>query len=107
MRRRRNERGSDAHLDLDQEGIPCFAGSRGDGGGTLGGVTNALMIQVTLTEVLRHVAIGVAIVAGHGGLGAPLVGQGLAYPRRVERAPRGAAGRTVAYLTGSLGAVMG
>lgn len=39
--------------------------------GGLGGATNALVIKVTALEALRHVAIGAAIAAGLGGLGAP------------------------------------
>ena len=74
--------------------------------GALGGATNALVIKVTLIEAVRHIAIGAAIAAGLGGLGAPLLGHWLGLPPGTLNAPEGAAGGTVAYLTGSLGAAV-
>lgn len=74
--------------------------------GGLGGATNALVIKVTALEALRHIAIGAAIAAGLGGLGAPLLGHWLGLPPGTLNAPEGAAGGTAAYLTGSLGAAV-
>ncbi len=73
--------------------------------GALGGATNALVIKVTALEAIRHIAIGAAIAAGLGGLGAPLVGHWLGLPPEALNAPL-AAGGTAAYLTGSLGAAI-
>jgi len=74
--------------------------------GGLGGATNALVIKVTALEAIRHIAIGAAIAAGLGGLGAPLLGHWLGLPPGTLNAPEGAAGGTAAYLTGSLGAAI-
>lgn len=71
--------------------------------GALGGATNALVIRVTLWEALRHVALGGLFAAGVGGLGAPLLGFWLGLPPDALTASGGAAGGSLAYLTGSLG----
>ncbi|SEB67830.1 hypothetical protein [Rhodobacter sp. 24-YEA-8] len=74
--------------------------------GALGGATNALVIRVTAREALRHIALGATIAAGLGGLGAPLIGHWLGLPPDALGAGGGAAGGSVAYLTGSLGAAI-
>lgn len=73
--------------------------------GGLGGATNALVIRVTLREALRHVAIGAVIAAGLGGLAAPIMTHWLGLPSGMLTGPL-AAGGSISYLTGSLGAAI-
>ena len=72
--------------------------------GALGGATNALVIRVTARQALRHIALGAAIAAGLGGIAAPLLRHWLGLPAGVLTGADGAAGGSLAYLTGSLGA---
>jgi hypothetical protein len=72
--------------------------------GGLGGATNALVIRVTAREAARHIAIGAAVAAGLGGLGAPILTHWLGLPSGTITGTDGAAGGSLAYLTGSLGA---
>ncbi|WP_241648397.1 hypothetical protein [Paenirhodobacter populi] len=74
--------------------------------GALGGATNALVIRTTIREAVRHITLGALFAAGIGGLGAPIVGYWLGMPPETLTMTGGAAGGSVAYLTGSIGAAI-
>lgn len=53
--------------------------------GALGGGTNALVIQTSLREAIRHVSLGALVAAGIGGLGAPILSHWLGMPDETLR----------------------
>lgn len=74
--------------------------------GALGGATNALVIRVTALEALRHIGLGALFAAGVGGLGGPLLEHWGVLPAGAVTSFGAAAGSSVAYLTGSIGAAV-
>lgn len=75
--------------------------------GALGGGTNALVIRTSMRDAARHVLLGAIVAAGMGGLGAPILAKWLGLPAEtLHLAEGGAAGGSVAYLTGSIGAAV-
>lgn len=74
--------------------------------GAIGGGTNAIVIKTTAREAIRHIVLGALVAAGMGGLGAPILNHWLSLPPESLKVVDGAAGGSIAYLTGSVGAAI-